>query len=359
MKKRIGLIILILFILLIILLNLIRKEEGKEVETTIASYGSIVSTVSGDGTIKAKAQVNISSQVMGKIEQLAVKEGDFVKKGALLALLERKGYEIQYELAKAKYDQAKLSYERTCSLFTKNLISQEEYEKSEVEYKIAEANFKDAQDKYEKTEIRSPINGQVVKLNVEEGETVIIGTMNNPGTVLMVIADRSKILALIEVSESDVVEIKPGNAASVQLDAIPNQKFKGVVKRTGLMPQTQLVGSEKAVTFEVEIELADTSSLLRPGMTCHAEIETNKKDSALIVPISAVGRRKIENEEKDAVFVIEKDRAKLVPVKVGISGETTVEILEGLKEGAVVITGPYRILAALKEGDLVKIKKAK
>ncbi|MEO0102527.1 MAG: efflux RND transporter periplasmic adaptor subunit [candidate division WOR-3 bacterium] len=356
MKKRIWLGIGLVVLVLIILLNIIQKEEGKEVETAKVHYGNLVSSVTGDGIIKAKTQVNISSQVMGRIEKLYVKEGDLVSKGKLLCLLDQKSYQAQYELAKARYEQARAVWERSETLFHKNLIAQEEYERLSAEYKMAEANFKDAQDRYEKTEIRSPIAGKVVKLNVEEGETVIIGTMNNPGTVLMVIADLAKMLAEIEVSERDVVDTKPNDPVEIELDAIPNQKFSGFVQKVGYMPNTQQLGEEKATTFEVTVEIIDTSSLLRPGMTCHAKIETNRKDSVLVVPISAVGRHKIGEEEKDGVFIIEKNRAKLVPVKTGIFGETEVEVLAGLKEGDIVITGPYRILSRLRDGDLVKGK---
>lgn len=356
MKKRIWILIGLIFLILVIILNFTNREEGKEVETTKVSYAPLVSTVSGDGLLRAKSQVNISSQVMGKVERLYVQEGDWVKKGQLLCLLERKSYEAQYELAKARLEQARAQLIRSESLFQKNFLSQEEYERVLTEYQVAAANFKDAQDRYEKTEIHSPINGKVVKLNIEEGETVIIGTMNNPGTVLMVIADLSKMVAVIEVSERDVVDIKLGNKAEIELEALPERKFSGEVVKVGCMPVTRQLGEEKAQTFEVEIEITDTSSLLRPGMTAHAKIETNRKEKALVIPISAVGKRKIGSEEKDGVFRVEKGRAKIVPVKTGLFGETEVEIAEGLKEGELVITGPYRILAHLRDGELVKVK---
>uniref|UniRef100_A0A7V4E3K2 Efflux RND transporter periplasmic adaptor subunit n=1 Tax=candidate division WOR-3 bacterium TaxID=2052148 RepID=A0A7V4E3K2_UNCW3 len=358
MKKKIFLVVgLIVFILLIIFLNLGKKEEGKEVEVSRVEYGKIVSKVTGDGELKAKIQVNIQSQVMGRVEKIFVKEGSKVKKGDLLCLLERKSYEANLNLQKARYEQAKNSFIRIDSLYKKKLVSDEEYERAKTEYEVAKANYEDALDKYEKTEIRSPISGTVVKLNVEEGETVIIGTMNNPGTVMMVVADLSKMLAVIEVSERDVVDIKVGNPAKITLDALPDTFFIGKVVRVGYVPITQATATEKITNFEIEIELADTSALLRPGMSVHCEIITAEKDSVLVVPISAVGRRRIGDKEVDACFVIEKGRAKLKPVKVGGYGDFEAEIIEGLSEGEEVITGPYSVLAKLKEGDLVKPKR--
>jgi len=358
MKKKIFLVVgLILFVLLIIFLNLGKKEEGKEVEVSRVEYGKIVSKVTGDGELKAKIQVNIQSQVMGRVEKIFVKEGSQVKKGDLLCLLERKSYEANLNLQKARYEQAKNSFIRIDSLYKKKLVSDEEYERAKTEYEVAKANYEDALDKYEKTEIRSPISGTVVKLNVEEGETVIIGTMNNPGTVMMVVADLSAMLAVIEVSERDVVDIKVGNPAKITLDALPDTFFTGKVVRVGYVPITQATATEKITNFEIEIELADTSALLRPGMSVHCEIITAEKESVLVVPISAVGRKRIGDKEVDACFVIENGRAKLRPVKVGSYGDFEAEIIDGLSEGEEVITGPYSVLAKLKEGDLVKPKR--
>lgn len=358
MRKRIFLIIgILIFIGLIVLLNLTRKEEGKEVETATVEYGSIVSKISGDGELKAKTQVNIQSQVMGRVEKIFVKEGSEVKKGDLLCLLERKSYEANLTLQKARYEQAKNSFIRIDSLYKKRLISDEEYERAKTEYEAAKASYEDALDKYNKTEIRSPIDGTVVKLNIEEGETAIIGTMNNPGTIMMIIADLSKMMAVIEVSERDVVDIKIGNSAKITLDALPDTFFVGYVSRVGYVPITTTAGTEKITNFEVEVELEDTSFLLRPGMSVHCEIITAEKESVLVVPISAIGRRKIGGKEVDACFVIENGKAKLKPIKVGSYGEFEAEVIEGLKEGEEVITGPYSVLAKLNEGDLVKPKR--
>lgn len=358
MKKRIFLIIgIVAFIILIIFLNLTRREEGKEVEIAKVEYGSIISKISGDGELKAKTQVNIQSQVMGRVERIFVKEGDEVKKGDLLCLLERKSYEANLTLQRARYEQVKSSFIRIDSLYKKRLISDEEYERAKTEYEVAKAGYEDALDKYNKTEIRSPINGKVVKLNIEEGETAIIGTMNNPGTIMMIIADLSKMMAVIEVSERDVVDIKIGNPAKITLDALPDTFFLGYVSRIGYVPITTATGTEKITNFEVEVELQDTSFLLRPGMSVHCEITTAEKESVLVVPISAIGRRKIGGKEVDACFVIENGKAKLKPVKVGSYGEFEAEIIEGLKEGEEVITGPYSVLAKLNEGDLVKPRK--
>lgn len=359
MKKKIFLFLaIIIFIFLIIFLNLTKKEEGKEVEVTTVKYGEIVSKVTGDGELKGKSQVNIQSQVIAKVENLFVKEGDRVKKGDLLCLLERKSYEVNLALQKARYEQIRNSFIRIDSLYKKRLISDEEYEGAKTEYEVAKANYEDALDRYKKTEIRSPIDGTVVKLNIEEGEMSIIGTMEHPGTVMMVIADLSKMLAVIEVSERDVVDIKIGNLAKITLDALPDTFFMGKVVKVGYIPKIQAVtATERITNFEVEIELENPSPLLRPGMTVHCEIITAKKDSVLVLPISAIGKRMVEKKEVDACFVIEDGKAKLRRVKKGSLSDFEVEIIEGVKKDEKVIIGPYSVLAKLNEGDLVKPKR--
>jgi HlyD family secretion protein len=359
-KRRTTLIVLGVIVLLaiIIILNLSARKSGDEVTTSIAKYGSIVSKVSATGNLKALYQVNLQSQVMGTVDKLYVQEGDRVKKGDLLCLLDRKSYTADLMQAKAQFEQAEAVLGRNESLYARKLIAQEQYESVKTAYEAAKSQYEQSQDRYNKTSIVAPISGIVAQVNIEEGETVIIGTMNNQGTVLMVVADLSQMLAIVDADETDMPSIKSGQQAKVSIDAIPDSTFEGVVTRVGYMPvennlSSVATGTSTGTDFEVEIKILSTDSEMKPGMTTSADIITAEKESVLVVPIQSIGRRTIKGVETQAVFVVEKGVAKLIPVKTGSASDTEIEILDGIKAGAQVISGPYKILAKLKDGAKV------
>jgi HlyD family secretion protein len=360
-KKRLFIILgIIVVLVLIIVLNLAFKEKGIAVEVKPVSIGSIESKVSGDGQLKAEAQVNLQSQTIGTVEKLYVKEGDLVSKGQLVCLLDQKNAEANLDLAQAQFDQADHIFARSESLFAQNLIASQEYESAKASYKTAKARMEQAQDSYDKTMIISPITGTITQLNIEEGETVMIGTMNNAGTVLMVVADLTKMMGIIDLDETEVPSVKTGMKALVRMDVFPDSTFYGTVSKVGYMPKQNVLSAvEQTTDFEVEIKLDKTFADLRPGMSINTEIITGKKDSILIIPIQSAGRRKLKGEETQTVFVVEKGSAKLKAIKTGMSSETDIEILEGLQPGDIVITGPYKVLSKLKDGDKVKYEPIK
>ncbi len=365
LKKKRWIIIIgvAVVIILVVVLNLgFKSKSGGEVETAVARRDTLVSKVAATGNLKAQAQVNIQAQVMGRIDKLYVKEGDVVKRGDLVCLLDQTQYQADLTLAQANFRQQERMLVRADTLFSKKLIAQEEYEKMKTSYDVARAQLEQAKDRWEKTRITSPISGTVVKLNIEEGETVIIGTMNNLGTVMMTIADLSQMLAIVDVDESDVTQIRPGQEGTVELDALPDSVFGGTVNTVGYMPiesnlTTAVTGQQTTADFEVEIGLIENSPLLRPGMTVSAEIVTSKKANVLVVPIQAVGRRKIKGRETQSVFVVENGVARLRPVETGNSSETDIEIVKGLTEGEMVVSGPYKILSKLTDGARVTPQK--
>lgn len=356
-NKRLFIIIgVVVLLILIIVLNLKFKEQGLVVETKPANYGTIVSKVSGDGELKADNQVNIQAQTMGTVEKLFVKEGDHVVKGQLLCLLDSTSVRASLDMAQAQFDQAAQAFARSESLYAQKLIAPQDYESARALYKAAKARLEQAQDGYEKTKIASPITGTVTQLNIEEGEAVMIGTMNYTGTILMVIADLNKMMGIIDLDETDVPSVKIGAKANITMDAYPDTTFTGIVTKVGYMPITSAASAvtDQTTDFEIEIALNQTSPNLRPGLSINAEIITGEKDSVLVIPIQAAGRRKVKGEETQTVFLVQKGIAKLTPIKTGISSETDIEILEGIKSGDVVVTGPYKMLAKLKDGDHVK-----
>lgn len=362
-KRRIGFIVsaLALFIIIVVILNITFKpKSGGEVETAVARKDTLVSRVSATGNLKAQAQVNIQAQVMGRVDGLYVKEGDAVKAGQLLCLLDQTQYRAALTLARTNFEQQGRLLTRADTLFAKKLIAQEEYERVRTSCDVARAQLEQAQDQFDKTRIVSPISGTVVKVNIEAGETVIIGTMNNLGTVMMIVADLSKMLALVDVDESDIPQIRLGQQATVRLDALPDSVFGGTVTKIGYMPiqSTSLTanatgGQQTTADFEVEVALASSADVLRPGMTVSSEITTARQGDVLVVPIQAVGRRKIKGKVTQSVFVVDKGSARLQPVETGSSSDTDIEIRVGLKPGDMVVSGPYKVLSKLTDGARV------
>jgi HlyD family secretion protein len=400
------------------------KEKGEEVYMAKAAVKDLASFVSATGRIEARTKVNIqSSVVIGEIVQLPVKEGDVVKKGDLLVEIDPQRYrtevdrltsavrtqKIAIEQAKVALANSERQNRRNKALFeTSGLVSQEALDLSDLDVRQREidvrsleeqvaqgaASLARAQDDLSKSTIRSPIDGTVTKLNAEKGEITLTGTMNNPGTVIMIVSDMGEILATVDVDETRVTQVKLGQTARVVVDAIGEAKpYTGkVLEIAG--SAIQRAGQQTQV-FEVKIALDTIDAKLRPGMTAKARIETEHLDNAVTIPIQAVMLRPSKDLEealksgdakkdeakkddakpaeakavtddkggktgdtKECVFVVDGGKAKLRPVKTGISDETSVAVLEGLKDGDTVVTGPYRALRDLKNGDAVKEKKA-
>ncbi|MEO0135940.1 MAG: efflux RND transporter periplasmic adaptor subunit [candidate division WOR-3 bacterium] len=348
--------IVIIFILIVIL-NLRSGTAGEKVEVVVAKKGEIISKVSADGELKAKVQVDISAETIGRIKRIYYKEGDFVKKGSLLIELDDIQARANYKLAEVRLRQAEQVFQRSKSLYEKGLISKENFENVELNYESARATYEQALDTYKKTKIYAPIAGKIMKLNIEEGETAVMGTLNYPGTVLATIADMSKMIAVVKIDETEIPQVKLGQEAEVIPDALPDSVFEGKVIKVGLMPITSIATStEKITDFEVEIELVDFSESLRPGMNVKAEIVTGKKSEVIIVPIQAVGKRKIKDKLTESIFVVANKKAILKEVQTGLSSDKEIEIISGINEGDTIVVGPYRVLSKLKEGTKVDFK---
>jgi len=365
MKKKARTIIIVAAVVvvlgLLIATNLTRKTGGgEEVETQKVKYGSILAKASATGELRAQAQVNLQAQVMGVVDKLLVKEGDLVTQGQVLLELDRKSYEANLLLARARFAQARSSHTRVESLYAVKLVAAEAYEASRAALDIAQAQLDQAQDQYDKTVIRAPISGMVTKLNLEKGEAVLIGTMNYAGTVLAVLADMSRMQALIDVAEADVVSIAVGQAATVYVDALPDTSFPGHVTRVAYMPtQSVLSTTQQSTTFEVEVTLDSTAPALRPGMNVRAEVRTAELDSVLVVPVQAAGRRDIKGKESETVFLVKDGKAVLTPIRTGRASDTRLQVIAGLEPGDEVIVGPYKKLSKLNDGQRVTGKPAK
>jgi HlyD family secretion protein len=407
-KKKILIILgIVLVLVIIIVVNVLKSgEKTYSIQAEKVKKSDITSLVTANGKVAARTDVKISAYVPARIVELPVKEGDLVKKGQLLVQLDDTEYKAaanqakaQLSSAKASLQQAQLVYQRQKGLFEKKLTSKEQYDLAETELRQAEAqndqaiaNLDQANYALSKTKITSPMDGMVTALNAEVGEIVMIGTMNNPGTVIMTISDMSETESEVEVDETDIADVKIDQEAKIKIDAFPDTTFRGRVSEIGHTALITGMGTQDQVTnFLVKLVLLDAVPNLRPGMSASVDITTNHRSNIFTVPIQAVvmreekrdtltttkekekgalasgdsmtakeeEKKKKEKKEVEGVFVVENGRAKFVKVKTGIADQQDIEIVSGLNENNTIITGSYKILRTLKDGDKVKVTEKK
>lgn len=412
-KKRIVLLVVVVLLLLVGIFAFLtgNKEEKIKVTTAKVERRTIVQTVSAVGKIEPETKVKISSETSGEIIFLGVREGDTVKAGQLLVRIKPDIFETQLEQFKAAAEAAKVQIDitqaekiraeselrRVTELYQKEFASKQEFELAKTNYDRAVASYnaslsnyqqalaayKQMQKSFERTTIYSPINGVVTSLSVEKGEKVV-GTAQMAGTEIMQIADLSVMNAIVEVDENDIVNVKVGDSAEIEVDAIPDEVFKGIVVETGHSAIASRLGTQDEVTnFKVKIRFLKPDRRLRPGMSCNAEIQTNKRENVLAVPLQAVTVRMegftpktdvssgdIEKESESEkmkkktppsiVFLNDNGKAKMVQVKTGISDKGYIEIIEGLKEGQEIISGSFMAVSKLlKDGSPIKVDTSK
>jgi HlyD family secretion protein len=422
--------------------NLMTVQTGKVQRQDLATV------VSASGEIRPKTYVNVGANAFGKITHLFVREGDHVKKGQLLAQLENvqsnadvnaneaslqaaqtdaiaadaamKTAQADLVRAQADYDRNKLDWERAQSLYKDGLLAKSDFDSRQNAWATADsglvqahakvaqakaqndsagkhvaqnqANLTRVTDVLQKTSYNAPYDGVVTSLPVREGETVVMGIQNAPGSTLMTIADMSIITAEVKVDETDIVNVHLGQPAEVMIDAIPKKIFHGtvseigdnaIVRSSGVSTSQSASASEEAKDFKVVVNLSDAPLDLRPGLSTTAKITTATRSGAISVPIQALTLRTKEQidqqnnapgsvhaavpavqevaskskkaDETQGVFVVRNKKALFVPVNTGITGTTDIEVLDGLQEGDEVITGSYKVLRTLRPGSSVKI----
>jgi HlyD family secretion protein len=421
--------------------NVVTVQTGKVMRQDISSI------VTASGEVKPLTYVNVGANAMGRIVHLLVKEGDKVKRGQLLAQLENiqsaatvegmraslsssqtdalaaeaalKTAVAQQESSKASMAQAKLEFDRAAALYKEQLMSKADYETKKANYEVqqavnaqdqarvaqmraqmdsargrvstAKAQLTGASDVLSKTNYPAPFDGVVTNLPVHEGETVVMGIQNSPGSVLMTVADMSVITAEVRVDETDIVNVKIGQPSEVTIDAIPGKTFKGkvtqigdnaIIRSTGLSTSQSTASSQEAKDFKVVITLENPPDKLRPGLSATAKITTGSEHSVLAIPIQALTVRnksdleaqsdkakgkpapsptpgsqaKKEDQDIQGVFVISKNKkAEFRTVETGLTGTTEIQIKTGLQEGDEIITGSYKVLRTLRNGAGVKV----
>ena len=414
-KKWIWVAIGGVLVVLVVVANLARSAGGKveAVQLARVRMEDVTSRVKAPGKIEAKTQVKISADVPGKVIRLAVEEGDPVRKGQLLLQLDDTQYRATWNQTRAALSSARArlsdaraslkvaedNYVRQRALFEQKLLSQAEWDRAtatvesarsaaataQEEIARAQAAMAASSDNLDKCRFVAPFDGVVSALNVEQGEIVMIGTMNNPGTQILVVSDLSRMLVRADVDEADIVDIKIGQKAKITVDALPDTSFPGIVTEIGNTAKRSITGgSDGQTNFEVQVVFDQRVSEVRPGMTADVEIETGTHVKAKAVPIQAVvvrtereleranrkkgdpkpkkkaavaaeddtvGRR---DKEIAGVFLVKNDIATFVPVRSGIASETMIEITGDAKEGDMVVSGPYKALRELKPGAKVK-----
>lgn len=383
-----------------------KKEDVIEVTTTKIIRKNITNVVNAIGKIQPETEVKISSELSGELIQLNIKEGDEVQNGSMLAKIKPDIIESQLEQLKAGVDASKVDiefnktsllraeqdYKRKLELFEKKFLSLQDLEiskasleqsKSNLEsayarLKQSEANLKQTSRNAERTTMYSPINGVVTKLNVEKGEKVL-GTMQFQGTELMILSDLSIMNAVVEVDENDIVAVSLGDTCDIEIDAFPNRVFIGEVFEIGHSAIVTATGTQDQVTkFQVKVRLLDKEVKLRPGMSCSVDIKTETKYNVMSIPLGSVtvrsqemesdvsdGKWGIKKEEKVeenknkvevVVFIQKNDKAIMKKIETGLSDKGFIEIIKGLNEEDVIISGNYTAVSkTLSNNSKIKV----
>lgn len=382
---------------------------------TVARRATFRSTVTASGEIVATRYADIGSSVMGKIVSLPVREGDRVRAGQVLARIDAvqaqsdvtgagaqvsaleaeeraagervKTASSELAAAEARAREADQQVKRRADLLKQGIVAQADYDtarsaadaataqvasaksaidlakqsQSAASRRIAQALAQQtrAQDTLTKTSVVSPIDGVVSRLQVREGEMVVIGIQNQPGTTLMTVSDLSQIDAEVKVAEADVLRLALGQAATVTLEAIPGQQFAGKVVEIGASALPVTGAGASAREFKVVVRLSNPEPGLRPGLTCDAEIVTSERSNVLTAPLQSVVLRPAPGRrDSTGVFVVKDGRAVFTPVKSGVIGGLEIEI-SGLGENDPIVVGPYQVLRDLTDGAAIRVNPKK
>ena len=404
-KAVIGISAIAVIVVIIVVMAGRRGNHGTIVQTEVAGKQGIVEVVTATGKIEPRTQVKISADVAAKIVHLPVKEGDWVEKGDLLVRLDQERYVAFLEqseanlrsaiananLAKENLLKAEKDFERIKTLVDQNLESRAQYDQAYSTVQIEKARYqstreiveqaraevKQANDNLSKTTIYAPMAGTISTLNKEVGE-IALGSQFQED-VIMIVSNLSVMEALVNVDENDIVNVSLSDSATIEIDALPDRTFNGVVREIASSATVSGLGStEQKTEFEVKLTITDPVDELRPGMTASADIVVETRESALCVPLQCVTVRTPEQLKQKAkangkgaaadttppqlytpdkdgfvqvVFVVADGVAKAVQVETGIQSDTHIEILSGISEGNVIVTGSYRAISQTLGND--------
>jgi len=374
------------------------QEKGLAVQVAKVGRENLQSKVSANGKIQAVTKADISANVMGQVTRLAVKEGDRVKKGQFLMEIDPRSAKANTEAMQANLHatqsdlisattnlaQARSDFERAKANRAAGIISAADFERAKTTFETAQAtqetarrradqakaNLNQSQVGLRNSTITAPMDGVVTARRIELGETAVPGIQNSAGTVLVTVSDMSKVEAEMEVDEASIPTVKLAQKAQVRIDAYPNQTFDGEVTEVGGSPILKLSANE-AIKFKVKVWIKNPPLTIKPGLSAQADIFTGSREQVLAIPIQSLVTREIKPKagevlkpgaprDEEGVWLFDgQGKTRFVPVKTGLLGDLNVEVLDGLKGGETVITGPFRILRDLKGGELVREDKSK
>ena len=366
-----------LFVISIVLFALskfgiISSKKSISVNQSVVSLNDIVETISATGKIQPQTEIKISADVSGEIVELFVKEGDDVMKGDLLlkiksdiylSILERAEASLNSSLAnllmaEAQFQESQQNFNRNKKLLESEAISIADFEKIESQYKVSklnvesakyaiissEASVKEAKENLAKTKIYAPKNGTISRLNIEIGERVV-GTAQMSGTEILSLANLNEMEVVVEVNENDILNVEIGDKVDIEVDALANQNFKGIVSEIANSADYVGISADQLTTFKVKIEIVDVANF-KPGMTATVDIITAQLYNVLSVPIESITLRydSIFDKKIECVFLILDDEVKKANVKTGIQDIDFIQIKEGLSLNQKVVSGPYDVL---------------
>jgi HlyD family secretion protein len=400
-------------VLAILAFSLSGKDRNlPKVTTAKVEKVDLVSKVTANGKIQARRKVDLSALVMGQIVNLAVKEGDQVKKGQFLLQIDRVQLAAQaagreaslaairkdLDASRANAEQAKRDFDRARQNYEGKILPEADYQHAKATWDAAAAtlaatehrveqtvqDLAASRDSLSKTTLTAPIGGVVTALPIKEGEVTVIGTMNNAGTQILTISDMSEVEAVMMVDETSVPQVKIGQKANLSVDAYPNRKFTGTVTEVGSSPIAKndpdllsLTANSEAINFKVKIRLDEPPDTIRPGFSVTAEIVTGRVDGTPAIPIQALVVRDVPKkgakgvkgdagdkkpssggrpETEEGVYFIKDGKVGFQKVETGIAGELMIEVKTGPKVGDEIVTGPFKVLRQIKEGDKVNVQ---
>ncbi len=376
----------------------LNRNQATPVLTSRVATQDIVSKVTANGKIQAENKVEMSALVQGQVVNLAVREGDKVKRGDFLLQIDRnraaaeeagsnaalKASLSDRDSARENMAQAQRDFDRARRNYEAQITSEADFQRAQSGLETARSAFGAAQNRVDqmraglsanrdtlsKTTVRAPIDGIVTTLRVKAGEVTVIGTMNNPGTQLLTVSDMSTVEAVLMVDETDTPTVQVGQKALLNIDAYPGRPFEGLVTEVGNSPILKddpdlqgLTTTSDAINFKVKVKVQAPPPTIRPGFSVTADIITGVKEKVAAVPLAAVIVRDSPKGEKNGagklrteqgVYALREGKAAFAPIQTGITGELMVEVVSGVPAGEEIVTGPFKALREIKDGDRVK-----
>lgn len=409
-KTKIGIAIGVIVLVGAVVGSAIAKgsDKGTMVRIEAVEARDLVASVTASGQVLPTRKADLSADITGRITRIAVKEGDEVREGQFLLQIDPQQFEAQVQRAEAALAnaraglaqsranelQARRNYERQAEIRKTNqaLVSEAELEQLQTQLEVnqalvvaaqenvkqAEASLTDARWQLSRTMIYAPMSGRLTRLNVEVGETAIMGTLNRDAAILMTISDMSMLETKVKVDETDVSRIAVGDSAVVQIDAFPDTTFVGRVveiSNSSVRGATGAAATDQAIDYEVTVRILNAPAETRPDFSSTAKIVTDARSQVLSIPIIALTVRENEQlnttdgppnaaapttpqvgkRDVEGVFVVGADnKVTFKPVRVGIAGEKHFEVLEGLEPGTRIVAGTYQAIRELKDGQLIR-----